>query len=81
MVEWTVSRTDQNRRISKDNERLLETNEAFIYPAMTRLIVKEIGPLVRFFDRSLVGGFSVSEGTAPVHDSSLKEHPRDRRHR
>ena len=41
MVDWTVSRTDQNRRMSKDNEqRLLGTNEAFIYPAMTRLIAR-----------------------------------------
>ncbi len=43
MVEWTVSRTDQNRSMSKDNEqRLLETNEAFIYLAMTRLIVRRL---------------------------------------
>ncbi len=33
---------DQNRRMSKDYERLPETGEAFIYVAMTRLMVKRL---------------------------------------
>jgi putative transposase len=40
---WVVKRTfswiDQNRRMSKDYERLTETSEAFIYVGMTRLMV------------------------------------------
>jgi putative transposase len=31
---------DQNRRMSKDYERLCATGEAFIYVAMTRLMVR-----------------------------------------
>src|SRR5215204_5863254 len=41
---WVVERTflwiDQNRRMSKDYERLPESSEAFIYLAMTRLMVR-----------------------------------------
>ena len=32
----------QNRRMSKDYERLTETSEAFIYVAMSRLMVKRL---------------------------------------
>jgi hypothetical protein len=39
VVERTFSWIDQNRRMSKDYERLTETSEAFIYVAMTRLMV------------------------------------------
>jgi transposase len=44
---WVVERTsfswiDQNRRMSKDYERLPETGEAFIYVAMSRLMVKRL---------------------------------------
>jgi transposase len=43
---WVVERTfawiSQNCRISKDYERLAETSEAFIYVAMTRLIVRRL---------------------------------------
>ena len=42
MVERTFSWIDQNRRMSKDYERLPETGEAFIYVAMSRLMVKRL---------------------------------------
>ncbi len=42
VVERTFSWLDQNRRMSKDYERLPETGEAFIYAAMTRLIIKRL---------------------------------------
>ncbi|MBA3635836.1 MAG: IS5/IS1182 family transposase, partial [Rubrobacteraceae bacterium] len=32
----------QNRRLSKDYERLPETEEAFIYVAMSRLMVRRL---------------------------------------
>jgi putative transposase len=40
VVERTFSWIDQNRRMSKDYERLPESSEAFIYVAMTRLMVR-----------------------------------------
>jgi putative transposase len=43
---WVVERTfawlTQNRRMSKDYERLCATGEAFIYAAMTRLMVRRL---------------------------------------
>ena len=42
VVERTFSWTDQNRRMSKDYERLTETGEAFIYVAMSRLMVRRL---------------------------------------
>ena len=42
MVERTFSWIDQNRRMSKDYERLTATSEAFIYVAMTRLMVRRL---------------------------------------
>jgi transposase len=43
---WVVERTfawlDQNRNMSKDYERLCATGEAFIYAAMTRLMVRRL---------------------------------------
>lgn len=42
VVERTFSWTDQNRRISKDYERLAETGEAFIYVAMSRLMARRL---------------------------------------
>jgi putative transposase len=42
VVERTFSWTDQNRRMSKDYERLPETSEAFIYVAMSRLMVRRL---------------------------------------
>jgi transposase len=40
VVERTFSWIDQNRRMSKDYERLPETSEAFIYVAMCRLMAR-----------------------------------------
>jgi putative transposase len=42
VVERTFSWISQNRRMSKDYERLAETSEAFIYVAMTRLMVRRL---------------------------------------
>lgn len=42
VVERTFSWVGQNRRMSKDYERLPETGEAFIYVAMTRLMVRRL---------------------------------------
>jgi putative transposase len=42
VVERTFSWTDQNRRMSKDYERLTETCEAFIYVAMSRLMARRL---------------------------------------
>ena len=42
VVERTFSWLDQNRRMSKDYERLCATGEAFIYAAMTRLMVRRL---------------------------------------
>ena len=42
VVERTFSWLSQNRRMSKDYERLCATSEAFIYMAMTRLMVRRL---------------------------------------
>jgi putative transposase len=42
VVERTFSRLSQNRRMSKDYERLCATSEAFIYAAMARLMVRRL---------------------------------------
>jgi putative transposase len=46
-IRWIVERTfswlSQNRRLSKDYERLPESGEAFIYVAMSRLMVRRLG--------------------------------------
>ncbi len=42
VVERTFSWLSQNRRMSKDYERLCATSEAFIYAAMARLIVRRL---------------------------------------
>jgi len=42
VVERTFSWIDQNRRMSKDYERLCETSEAFIYVAMSRLMARRL---------------------------------------
>ncbi len=41
VVERTFSWTDQNRRMSKDYERLSETSKVFIV-AMSRLMVRRL---------------------------------------
>ena len=42
VVEHTFSWLSQNRRMSKDYERLCATSEAFIYAAMNRLMVRRL---------------------------------------
>ncbi len=42
IVERTFWWVGQNRRMSKDYERLCETSEAFIYVAMTRLMIRRL---------------------------------------
>ena len=42
IVERTFSWIDQNLRMGKDYERLPETGEAFIYVAMSRLVVRSL---------------------------------------
>jgi putative transposase len=42
IVERTFSWLSQNRRLSKDYERLPETGEAFIYVAMSRLMARRL---------------------------------------
>ena len=42
VVEGTFSWISQNRRMGKDYERLPESGEAFIYVAMTRLMVRRL---------------------------------------
>ena len=42
VVERTFSWLGQNRRMSKDYERLAATSEAFVYVAMTRLMVRRL---------------------------------------
>ena len=42
VVERTFSWIDEDRRMSKDYERLPETGEAFIYVAMSRLMVRRL---------------------------------------
>jgi putative transposase len=42
VVERTFSWLGQNRRMSKDYERLVETSEAFVYVAMSRLMLKRL---------------------------------------
>ena len=42
VVERTLSWIDQQRRMSKDYERLCATGEAFVYAAMTRLMVRRL---------------------------------------
>ena len=42
VVERTFSWLSQNRRMSKDYERLCASAEAFIYAAMTRLMIRRL---------------------------------------
>lgn len=42
VVERTFSWLDQNRRMSKDYERLPETGEVLLYAAMSRLMVRRL---------------------------------------
>jgi len=51
---WVVERTfawiSHNRRMVKDYERLCATSEAFIYVAMTRLMVRRLASAKPFSD-------------------------------
>ena len=42
VVERTIAWICHNRRMAKDYERLCATGEAFVYAAMTRLMVKRL---------------------------------------
>jgi hypothetical protein len=42
VVERTLAWIGHNRRMSKDYERLCVTGEAFVYVAMTRLMVRRL---------------------------------------
>jgi putative transposase len=42
VVERSFARICHNRRLSKDYERLCSTGEAFVYAAMTRLMVRRL---------------------------------------
>jgi putative transposase len=42
VVERTIAWICHNRRMAKDYERLCATGEAFIYAAMTRLMVRRL---------------------------------------
>ena len=42
IVERTLAWLGQNRRLSKDYERLPESGEAFIYVAMSRLMARTL---------------------------------------
>jgi putative transposase len=42
VVERTIAWLSQNRRLSKDYERLAATSEAFIYAAMMRLMLRRL---------------------------------------
>ncbi len=49
---WVVERMfawlSYNRRMSKDYERLCSTSEAFVYVAMSRLMVRRLARACRF---------------------------------
>jgi putative transposase len=45
VVERTISWIDQNRRMSKDYERLCASGEALVYAAMIRLMTRRIARL------------------------------------
>src|SRR5918994_2097665 len=55
VVERTFSWLSQNRRMSKDYERLCATGEAFVYAAMIRLMVRRFSPPCGLFIQSLIG--------------------------
>jgi len=42
VVERTFSWLGQNRRMSKDYERLCSTSETFVYVALTHLMVRRL---------------------------------------
>lgn len=57
VVERTFSWLSQSRRTGRDYEQLCATSEAFIYVAMSRLMVRRLSRL-----RGFSGGFSTYSG-------------------
>jgi hypothetical protein len=55
VVERTFSWLDQNRRMSKDYERLCASGEALVYAAMIRLMTRRLIRLRGFFIQSQKG--------------------------
>jgi putative transposase len=45
-VERTLGWLNRSRRLSKDYERLTSTSEAWVYAAMTRLMVRRLARAV-----------------------------------
>ena len=41
-IERTIAWIEQNRRMSKDYEKLCASGEAFVYAAMSRLMVRRL---------------------------------------
>jgi putative transposase len=50
VVERTIAWLSFNRRLTRDYERLPETSEAFIYLAMSRLMLRRLAKLSSFLD-------------------------------
>ncbi len=63
---WVVERTfawlGQNRRLSKEYERLPEISEAMIHVAMSRLMLRRLTPNMRLFRRFLIGPNDCTSG-------------------
>jgi putative transposase len=49
-VERTFAWISHNRRMAKDYERLCATAEAFVYAAMTRVMVRRLAHAKQFSD-------------------------------
>ena len=64
VVERTLAWLSQNRKMGKDYERLYSTGEAFVYAAITRLMIRRVWRVfelpLSFLRESLVG--SVNRG-------------------
>jgi hypothetical protein len=63
----TFSWLGQNRRMSKDYERLPESSEAFAYVAMTRLMVRRLARSLGYSDspsRGVLGKTPLSSSAA-----------------
>jgi transposase len=52
VVERTIAWIDQNRRMSKDYERLCASGEAFVYAAMIRLMTRRLACVSGLFIQS-----------------------------
>jgi transposase len=83
---WVVVRTfswlGQNRRMSKDCERLTATSEAFIYVAMTRVMVRRLARAQWFldsFERIILRGSLAGSCIVPIHHAEVSTLPSVRR--